>query len=196
MELLNIQRGCAARWLHRARLSFGFVGITLTFTAINAAQVQVDEYAVKAAFLYKFGLFVEWPDSAFTSPTSPVNLCIVGADAFGKSLDAIVTGQQINGREVVIRRLNKVERNPPCHILYAGGSEEQSEVEIIAAVRGSPVLTVSDGLNSSLSIINFVIADNRVRFNIDEEEAAQNELLISSQLMKLALNVKRRSKEG
>jgi hypothetical protein len=123
-------------------------------------------------------------------------LCIVGADPFGKSLDAIVTGQQINGREVVIRRLNKVERNPPCHILYAGGSEEQSEVEIIAAVRGSPVLTVSDGLNSSLSIINFVIADNRVRFNIDEEEAAQNELLISSQLMKLALNVKRRSKEG
>lgn len=158
------------------------------------AYAQVMEYAVKAAFLYKFGLFVEWPNSAFSSPASPVNLCIVGEDPFGNSLDTVVTGTQINGRSVVVRRYKTVTRNISCHILYAGGSEEQSRAQIIETVSGNHVLTVSDGRNSRTDsgIINFVIADNRVRFDIDDEAAAHNGLVISSKLMSLALNVKRR----
>lgn len=158
------------------------------------AYPQVMEYAVKAAFLYKFGLFVEWPDSAFSSPTSPVNLCIVGEDPFGNSLDTVVTGAQINGRSVVVRRYKTVGRDISCHILYASGSEEQSRAQIIETVRGSNVLTISEGRapKSDFGIINFVIADNRVRFNIDDEAAAQNGLVISSKLLSLALSVKRR----
>jgi len=168
--------------------------MALALAAINTAHAQVEEYAVKAAFLYKFGLFVEWPNSAFSSPASPVNLCIVGEDPFGKSLVTVVAGAQVNGHNVVIRRLQKVGRNPSCHILYVGGSGEQSRAQIIETVRGSNVLTVSDGRGSGSDsgIINFVIADNRVRFDIDVEAAAQNGLVISSKLLSLALNVKRR----
>ncbi|MDO8413967.1 MAG: YfiR family protein [Gallionellaceae bacterium] len=167
---------------------------------LTTAHAQIDEYAVKAAFLYKFGLFVEWPNSAFPSPTSPVNLCIVGEDPFGKSLDTLVAGERVKGRTVVIRRLKTVGRNPACHILYAGGSEEQSKTQIIEAMRGSNVLIVSDSSKSKpdksrsdTGVINFVVANNRVRFEIDDEAAAQNGLLISSKLMSLALNVKRRT---
>ena len=176
---------------------FFFVIIALTFAVITAAnaQSQADEYAIKAAFLYKFGLFVQWSAAAFSSLSSPVNLCIVGEDPFGNSLDTVVAGQQINGRDVVIRRMKTVGPNSPCHILYAGGSEEQSKADILNAVRGHSVLTVTDGSTSGPGIIHFVVANNRIHFDIDEDAAAQNELVISSQLMNLALNIKRRSKE-
>ena len=184
-------RRTATRWLRAGQIIFS---VACTLLA-PAARAQVDEYAVKAAFLYKFGFFVEWPDSAFPSPVSPVNLCIVGEDPFGKSLDAVVASAQIKGRNVVIRRLQTVGRNPSCHILYVGGSVEQSKAQIIETVRGSNVLTVSDGRGSNANdaIINFVVADKRVRFDIDDEAAAENNMLISSQLLSLALNVKRRT---
>jgi YfiR/HmsC-like len=189
MVLLNNPKHTATRWLRTGPLVFSVACMLLAPTV----RAQVDEYAVEAAFLYKFGLFVEWPDSAFSSPASPVNLCIVGDDPFGKSLDTVVAGAQVKGRNVVVRRLQTVGRNPSCHILYAGGSEEQSKAQIIQTVRGSNVLTVSDGQESEpdTAIINFVIADKRVRFDIDDEAAAENNMLISSQLMNLALNVKR-----
>lgn len=194
MEHLNIQRcGMTRSTLFAKRAAL--LCLCVALAAIPMAYAQVEEYAVKAAFLYKFGLFVEWPESAFSSPASPVDLCIVGQDPFGHSLDTAATGAQINGRSVVVRRYKTVERNISCHILYAGGSEEQSRAQIIETVNGNHVLTVSDGRKSrsDSGIINFVIADNRVRFDIDDEAAAQNGLIISSKLMSLALNVKRRA---
>lgn len=190
MELLNTLRRTGRQLANLKGSAF----VCLMLVSVMA-QAQIAEYAVKAAFLYKFGFFVEWPDSAFPSPTSPINLCIVGTDPFGKSLDTVVAGEQVNGHNVVVHRLKTVGPNPACHILYASGSEEQSKAQIIELLRGSNVLIVSDGAKykSGSGIINFVIADNRVRFDIDEEAAAQNGLLISSKLMSLALNVKRRT---
>lgn len=153
------------------------------------------EYGVKAAFLTKFGSYVEWPETAFASPTSPFNLCLTGsADQFGSTLEKVLSGESINGRGVVIRRINTVERNAGCHILYIGASESQRAAQIIESVRGNNVLTVGDG--GSNGIIDFVVTNNRVRFNIDDEAAAQNGLVISSRLLSLALNVKRRSSKG
>lgn len=195
MGLLNIlRRVVTLSSLLAKQVAFSFVCM-LASVAITTAHAQVEEYVVKAVFLYKFGLFVEWPDSAFSSPASPVNLCIVGEDPFGKSLDTVVAGAQVNRRSVVIRRLKTVGQNLSCHILYAGGSEEQSRAQIIETVRGSYVLTISEGrgAKSDSGIINFVIADNRVRFDIDDEAAAQNGLVISSKLLSLAINVKRRT---
>lgn len=204
MELLRVLRRAVARHDPRADLAAaGLICLALMPGAIATAhaqvQVQVQEYALKAAFLSKFGLYVEWPSSAFSSPTSPFNLCVAGDDPFGKLLDKAVAGERINGRNVVIRRLKTVGRDSGCHLLYIGGSDAQSGVQIIEAVRGSSVLTVSGvrGYGSGAGIIDFVISDNRVRFDIDDEAAAQNGLVISSKLMSLALNVKRRtSKEG
>jgi hypothetical protein len=151
------------------------------------------EYGVKAAFLYKFSFYVEWPSTAFTSPTSPINLCIAGGDPFGPTLEKVASGESVNGRSVVVRRVKTVEQDAGCHILYIGATEAQRSAQIMEAVRGSNVLTVSDsGGAGAVGIIDFVIVNNRVRFNIDDEAAAQNGLVISSKLMSLALNVKRR----
>lgn len=167
----------------------------LGITPCSATAEGSLEYTVEAAFLYKFGYFVEWPATAFVSPTSPFNLCVVGDDPFGATLDKVVEGELVNGHNIVIHRLKTVEKHSNCHVLYIGGSDAQQAAQIIESVRGSNVLTVSNfgGSKTDTGIIDFVIANNRVRFNIDDEAAAQNELVISSQLMNLALNIKRRA---
>lgn len=99
----------------------------------------------------------------------------------------------------MIHRLKEMEPDSSCHILFIGGSDAESKARMIKSVRGRNVLTVTDAGNSetSAAIINFVIADNRVRFDINDEAAAQNGLVLSSKLMSLALNVKKRtSKEN
>ena len=147
------------------------------------------EYAVKAAYLYKFAPFVAWPASAFTSPSSPFNLCVAGDDPFGAALDQAVNGQQVDGHPAVVHRLGRVESGSGCHILFVGGSHAQSVADILKGVRGEPVLTVADrGPASVGAVIQFVVKDNRVRFDIDPSAAAANHVAISSKLMNLSLS--------
>ena len=153
------------------------------------------EYGVKAAFLYKFSAYVDWPATAFVSPTSPFSVCLVDSnDQFNSTLAKVVNGEKVNGRTVIIRQINALENESSCHILYIGTSDPQRAAEAIEAARGSNTLTVSD--NASLGIIDFLITDNHVRFNIDDAAAAQNGLVISSKLLDLAVNVKRRTSKG
>jgi len=174
-----------------AILGIGFGGVAVADESL--------EYGVKAAFVYKFGAYVEWPETAFASASSPFNLCLVGSDGqFASTLEKVVGGKRISGRDIVTRRLKTVERDSGCHILYIGPDEAQHAAQVIEAVRGSNALTVSDtgGSRLGVGIIDFVIAENRVRFDIDDESAAQNGLVISSKLLSLALNVKRRNSQG
>lgn len=174
-----------------------FCCLILTPGMAAAAEADSLEYAVKATYLYKFGIYVEWPGTTFSNPSTALNLCLVGDDPFGSTLDTAVSGQRVDGRAIVVRRLKTVGRDSGCHILYIGNSETQRTNQVIEAIRGSGVLTVSDSRGTSVGIINFVIKDNRVRFNIDEDAAAQNGLVISSKLLGLALSVKpRQNKEG
>jgi hypothetical protein len=158
-----------------------------------AAENEPHEFAVKAAYLSKFGLYVEWPDAAFSS-SSAFNLCVAGDDPFGAELDKAAANQRIGSRAIVVRRLKTVERDSGCHILYISSADRRSIRQSIETVHGSNVLVVSDAASPAAagSIINFVIKDNRVRFDIDEEAAVKNGLTISSKLLGLALNVKRK----
>ena len=158
------------------------------------ASVPV-EYAVKAAYLTKFGIFVEWPDSVFESPVSPIVLCIAGADPFDGTLDRIVQDQRIGNRKIVVKRMKSVARDSGCEILYAGGSDEQTVDQALDTVSGASVLTVTDSAPDSHThgIVEFVVQNNRVRFNIDDEAARRNGITISSHLLSLALNVRSRS---
>ena len=198
MEILTNLLRAQARLRSGSALAVVALGMALLPGKASAAEESV-EYAVKAAFLYKFGSFVEWPATAFASPTSPFQLCVVGEDPFGAALDKAVSGQQIARRPVEVRRLKTVKADSGCHIAYLAASETQRLAQIIEALRGSSVLTVSDGRSpgAATGIINFVIKDDRVRFDIDDEAAAQNRLAISSKLLSVALNVKpRRAGEG
>jgi hypothetical protein len=157
-----------------------------------ATAAEAVEYAVKAAYLSKFGLYVEWPRSVFAGPTSTLNLCVVGDDPFGNLLDAAVAGQRVEGHAIVVRRLKNVARDSGCHIAYLGG--EARPAATIDSLRGSAVLVVTDARNqdSSTGMIHFVLKDDRVRFTVDDDAAAQNGLTVSSKLLNLALSVKPR----
>lgn len=157
-----------------------------------AADERSLEFPVKAAFLYKFGSFVEWPNGAFSGPRSPVHLCVVGQDPFGRTLDQVVRGQTINGRPIEIRRMAAIAPGSGCHIAFLGGSGDQSPGAAARALEHDPVLTVSDGgAGADRAEIEFVIRDNRVRFRIDQKAAAASGLTISSKLLSLAVEVTR-----
>jgi hypothetical protein len=161
-----------------------------------AARAESDalEYAVKATYLYKFGPFIDWPDAAFESPSSAVNLCVVGDDPFGKILDRAVIGQRIGVRPIVVHRLRATGRDSGCHIMYIAGSDIQSVAEALDAVRGTPVLTITDSARdaSAKGIVHFVILENRVRFEIDDYAASVNGITISSKVLSLATSVRPR----
>lgn len=153
------------------------------------------EYQIKATFLYKFGAYVNWPENAFDSPTSPLALCILGGnEPLNTTLRKLAQEEQVNGHPIEVREMQTPEPEADCHILYTGTIDPQSAAQIMEAVRGRHVLTVSD--NPSQGIIGFLIADNRVRFNIDDAAAAENGLIISSKLLSLAVNVKQRDTGG
>jgi hypothetical protein len=203
MGLLTILPGVAAGVGSRARSAsrhaLQLVALWMAFASsfAIAAENEALEYAVKAAYLSKFGLYVEWPRAAFSSPSSALNLCIAGEDPFGATLDKAVADQRIGNRAIVVRRLKTVARDSGCHILYIGGSDRRHIRQVIDAVQGTGVLIVSDGAIPAPagSIINFVVKDNRVRFDIDDEAADQNALTVSSKLLSLALNVKRKTSQ-
>jgi len=155
--------------------------------AVALAAASPVEYAVKAAYLTKFGIYVEWPDAA---PGSVLNLCVVGEDPFGKALDSAASGQQPGNRPIAVKRIKEITPESGCHIAYFG-SADLNVPQTIDSLRGSPVLTVSESGGKG-AIVNFVLKDNRVRFEIDEAAAAQNNLVVSAKLLGLALNVRPR----
>lgn len=190
MGLLNL-RPLPAATLSRLRRAARWLLPVLLSPLALAAEGDSLEYAVKATYLYKFAAYVEWPATAFASPASPLTLCVAGDDPFGATLDNAVRDQRIAGRPVLVRRLKSVARDADCQVLFAGGADPQ-RAQFLAAVRGSAVLTVTDRRESggTAGMIDFVMRDNRVRFDIDEAAASRGGLAISSKLLKLALNLK------
>jgi hypothetical protein len=176
------------------RVSMGIrvaAGSLLFFLAVAAPSALLAaepvEYAVKAAYLTKFGIYVEWPDMA---PGTALNLCVVGEDPFGKTLDSAASGQQPGNRPLAVKRLKEITPESGCHIAYFSNAYPAT-LQAIDALRGHPVLTVSDSAGKG-AVINFVLRENRVRFEIDEAAAEQNSLVLSAKLLGLALNVKPR----
>jgi hypothetical protein len=178
----------------RPAIRIAVLAFALATTAMAPrARAATLEYPVKAAFLYKFAPFVEWPPRAFPSAVSPLNLCVVGYDPFGDTLDKAIDGQRVGQHPVVARRLATIEADSDCHIAYIGGSKAQSVGDGLAAVQGAPVLTVTDqSMGSARGAIHFVVKSNRVRFHIDDAAAAGHGVSISSKLMRLALSVRLR----
>jgi hypothetical protein len=150
------------------------------------------EYAVKATYLDKFAPFVAWPSPSAEFPGGAFTVCVVGGDPLGPLLDRAVSGQRIGDHPVEVRRFATIAGDPGCSVMYITGSAAQPVPAVLAAVRGTPVLTVTDGAQdpAGSGIINFVLADDRVRFDIDTVAAAASGLTISSKLLSLALHVK------
>jgi hypothetical protein len=185
MPLLSGAR--AARW-------FGaFFAILMASSAVQAGQGNALEYAVKASYLTKFGPFVAWPPAAMADGGS-VRLCVVGADPFGAILDEAVRGVQLQGHALTVSRMSAVTQQSAssCQIMFIGKPTAQPTLATLGAVAGLPVLTVTDRSRGVAGgMIQFVIEGGRVRFDVDEAEADQSGLQISSKLLALAVTVKR-----
>lgn len=168
------------------RLGVLAAALLLTVCTAHAASL---EFAVKAAYLYKFAPFIEWPETAFASADSPIVICIAGKDPFGSMLDQQVAGQRVAGRPLVVRRIGAISAAGGCQIVYLGEPADQTSPQSLEIFRGQPVLTVSDGAAraSDRGVINLVVDHNRVRFEIDARAAEQDHLAISSKLLSLAL---------
>lgn len=149
------------------------------------------ERQVKAAYLYKFGSYVEWPERAFTSPDSPVRIGLIGADAMADELAQMVAGRTINGRQVVVRKLRREDVIAGFNILFVGHSNNARLAEILAMTKGQPMLTVTesdDGIAAG-SMINFVVVGGKVRFEASPKAAGLSNLNISARLLAAAYKV-------
>lgn len=143
---------------------------------------------MKAAFLFNFAQFVEWPTNAFSNPQTPLVIGIIGDDPFGATLDEIVRGENVNGHPLVIQRFRQVEEIKTCHILFINSSEKNRAMEIIGQLKGRSVLTVGDteGFATNGGMIRFVTEKNKIRFRVNLEAAKAANLTISSKLLKAA----------
>jgi hypothetical protein len=146
------------------------------------------EYQVKAAYLFNFGQFVEWPAAAFASPGAPFVIGILGQDPFGGAIDQVVSGESLGGHALVVKRFKSPEDISDCNILFIGRSEAPRLERTLQALRGRHILTVTDvaGEESRAAIIVLKTENNRVRMRINVAEARANELVISSKLLRPA----------
>ena len=173
-----------------------WLGILLVATALQAqpALSQDDtalEYRVKAAFLFNFTKFVEWPAGAFVNATTPLTICVLGNDPFGAVLDETVRDKQVNNRSLAVRRISQVAETRDCRILFISNSERQQLSDITRSIQGLPVLTVGEApeFTDAHGMIRFLIVDGKVRFIVNRRATEQAQLALSSKLLSVAQDV-------
>lgn len=160
----------------------------LIATEKGRAQAALTEYQVKAAYLFNFLKFVEYPSESFTNPLAPFVIGIVGEDPFGSALPQVVTGKAVQGRDLVLRFYRAGEDLRGAHILFISASEKKRLPVILSSLRGSSVLTVSDmeGFLDAGGMVQFLNENDRVRFAVNVDATGRARLKLSSKLLSLA----------
>jgi hypothetical protein len=182
-----------------SRLAILAAAWALLFAAsAPAQQPRASEYQVKAAYLFNFGKFVKWPDSATPAAGSSFAICLLGQDPFGSVLDSTLAGEALDGKPVTVKRISKPQEAADCRILFINSMEQPHLHEILAALGASSVLTVSDMPDFSRrgGMIQFVLDGERIRFEVNLTSAEAAKLTLSSELLKVATTVRRESPSG
>jgi hypothetical protein len=160
---------------------------------MTAAVAQPDPDAVaaqqriEAAYLYKFGGYVSWPDNSFPSANTPIVIGVAGADTLADDLANLINGRDINGRPVQVKRIQSGDALDGVNILFVGTRSDA----LISSARNLPILVVADGSDGLArgAGVTFVLVDDRVRFDVALDTAQQNGLKLSSLLLSVAHNV-------
>jgi hypothetical protein len=190
----------------RVRAAIAILPILLGAIALNAQNTSGSaEYLIKAGFIYNFANLVQWPSSSFAQPDSPIVIVILGEDHFGTTLDRALDGKKVNARSFVIKRaktISELQRTlgpqKDCQILYVSSSEMPHLNDAIQMLRGVPVLTIGEtpGFARNGGIINLILEDNKVRFEVNVAAAKEADLNISSRLLALARIVQSPASDG
>ena len=191
----RMPEGCRA-WRTHSPLDW-LATVTLVWALIVvpclwAQGPKPTDYDVKAAYLYNFGRFVEWPDSVATKSDS-FNVCVLGQDPFGPALDSTLAGETIGGKNVTARRISSPQEAVNCRILFMSSEEGSRLSKIMEALDKGSVLTVSDMPQFSQrgGMIQFVLEGKKVRFEVNLSAVQRAGLTLSSELLKVATTVRR-----
>jgi hypothetical protein len=191
---LFVKRCHLGRWCY-------FVALTIAWALIgapsHAQHTGQTEYEVKAAYLYNFGKFVDWPANS-TAARDSFTICVLGDDPFGATFDTTIAGESINGKKVVVNHISRPKDAVSCRILFVSSSEGSRLPEILATLDKTSVLTVSDmpQFTRRGGMIQFLVEANRVRFEVNLTAAEHAGLTLSSQLLKVAISVRRSPQSG
>ncbi len=182
--------------------------IAVTSSMAHADTAQSREYQIKAAFLYNFIKFVDWPEEKTADSNEPITIGIIGKDPFGDAFEPI-KNKPVKGKKVIVRRFksleelkksgegNKSDKHPQieairkCHLLFICRSDKNNLEEIIDLVKDYSILTVADtqGFLEANGIINFVMEEKKVSFEVNVTAAKRAKLKIRSQLLRLATRI-------
>jgi predicted thioesterase len=181
---------CRRAWVAAGFLAAAFAMRVSAQTTAPSAAPSADQ--VKAAYLHKFAGYVDWPPKVFAEPTTPFVIGIVGADSVYTELARLAAGRTVQGRAVEVRHLARAEVGAEVHVIYVGKEVgADATVDIVAAYKGRPVLTVTDLPRAAEAgaALNFIESDKRVRFEATPAVAEQGGLRLSSRLLAVAERV-------
>lgn len=188
----GLRAGCC-RWLTTMATTLALI----TVPSLRAQGSKPTDYQVKAAYLYNFGRFVEWPSKAAAQKDS-FTVCVLGQDPFGPALDTTLAGETIGGKHVVAKRIAAPEDSESCQILFLSSAESGRLKKIIEALDKEAILTVSDMPKFSQhgGMIQFVLDGNRIRFEVNLAATQHAGLTLSSELLKVAAAVRTSATTG
>jgi hypothetical protein len=165
------------------------VALVVSATAKNllAEERNFSEYEVKAGFVYNFVKFVDWPEKSSPPGRSTMTLCVIGKDPFGSAVEEI-RGKTVRGRRLEVRHIYSLRDLRECQALFIASSERERLPRIVESAKEANVLTIADsaGFGQQGVIINLLVEDKKVKFEINVEKARQARLVVSSKLLKLA----------
>jgi hypothetical protein len=156
-----------------------------------ASQDRSGEDAIKAAFLYNFTKYVDWPATVFDGQTGTFRVCVAADASFAGVIEGMMKGETVRGRPVEVIRLERDANPRVCHLAYFSGQDAERTARLLPAVRQQPVLTVGEGLGflDQGGLISFALENNKVRFDVNKRGADQSGLRVSSKLLGVARSV-------
>jgi YfiR/HmsC-like len=171
----------------------GVLCVAMVSTNLLCENQKPSEYQVEAAYLFNFGKFVNWPSEAAEKNTGSFVICVLGDDPFGTSLDQLMGHGTVKGKGLVAKRITRVQDAAACQVLYISSSEASRAAKIISTLGNTSVLTVSDipQFIERGGMIQFILDGGKVRFQVNLSAAENAGLVMSSELLKVAVSVRR-----
>ncbi|HEY7790301.1 MAG TPA: YfiR family protein [Vicinamibacterales bacterium] len=177
-----------------------FLALLVSVAAHVCAQPRADaalgaainlEYQVKAAFIFNFANFTTWPASAFTSPTGPLAICIVGSDPFEGALEQVVSGEHVGSHPLAVEHRRRGASLQGCQMVFVSG-DDGGQVQVVQAAAKAPILTIgeTDQFWRDGGMIAFQVDGGHVRFDVNQTAAKHHGLELSSKLLRVAWRVK------
>ena len=181
-------KGAVARAIRALWVSLICATLAFPCSAQIVDSGDSSEYLIKAGFIYNFANLMQWPVATFSNPDSPIVIGIIGTDTSGGIIDEVLGGKKVNGRPFAVKHLKRGMDLKGCNIVFVSASETAHLDEILRLVKSLPIVTIGETPSFAQrgGIINFIVVDDKIRFEVNVEAAKQADISISSRLLALA----------